>query len=128
MGCGVPGLFNGRHDSAGGTTATQFSQLQIIDPALHDQAMALLNQQCVTCHGAASSGYGGFRTVDDFSAMMTLGHVVPGNAQGSLIYQKIENGSMPPGGMAQSDRDLIRRWITDAFAWGESPGSPTDRN
>ncbi|WP_218110228.1 c-type cytochrome domain-containing protein [Oligoflexus tunisiensis] len=80
---------------------------------LESDALAILQNNCASCHGAGASS-GGFGIIDNVEAMIASNkYIVPGNPEGSAIYKRIAVAkSMPPAGpLAASDADTIREWI-----------------
>ena len=118
--------------------------------ALRTQAYAILANNCAICHEAPGSPafYGGSfnfileldkltsSTSPQSSTTLTLKYVVNGNPQGSYIFQRISNGSMPPVTRTQrptpGDVDVLSQWITGCIDDPTSPGGwgpttpPTD--
>jgi mono/diheme cytochrome c family protein len=96
-------------------------------PALEDAGRAILERNCITCHGATRASGLDMRTREGLVAGGARGTaVVPGNASQSLIYKAASgtgNLRMPPGGKGKlSDEDLetLRRWIDAGLGWGSS--------
>jgi cytochrome c551/c552 len=85
--------------------------------SLPKQAQAILQKNCVSCHGAAMKMSGlDLRTQRSVQAGGTRGpSVEPGNPQRSLLYRLITHEVKPtmPPGQKLSDADLavLRRWI-----------------
>lgn len=70
----------------------------------------LFEPRCVSCHGDQKSE----NDIDlsTYDKVMASGTVIPFNAEGSLLYQSVASGSMPPD--TRLDPDLIlklREWI-----------------
>jgi hypothetical protein len=101
------------------------------DLSVGQKAYIVLNNYCAQCHGASSSGLGGMTFVLDADQLIEEGLVIPRSARDSLLYQRIEQGTMPPPGtgvMTATAKDIIREWI-DAGApplesTTEAPSSP----
>jgi uncharacterized membrane protein len=74
-----------------------------------------LTRTCGPCHNSTAMTAG--LDLTSYSGMfMISGVVVPGNAEGSLMIQRIERGEMPPGGRpGPTDNELamIKQWIND---------------
>lgn len=88
----------------------------IKDPALHQSALALFERHCAGCHGVASPGYGGFRSVLDVDAMAGKGLLAPGDPASSTLYARSTDGTMPPGtGLTPEQQQLIHDWIAHAL-------------
>jgi len=84
----------------------------------------LLKAHCLDCHGATETLEGSLdlRLVRLMRAGGDSGPaIVPGDAAGSLILQRVRAGDMPPGEkkMSAAEQDLLARWI--------SAGAPTRR-
>lgn len=72
----------------------------------------LFTSNCVTCHGGNEAP--DLRADKAYNALINGGYVVKGNATGSVLYQKIVSGSMPPDGpLKQTDIDIIKNWIAN---------------
>lgn len=77
-----------------------------------------LIDRCLRCHGAEKQE-GGLR-LDSRQAMLKGGDsgaaIVPGRANQSLIWQRIEAGEMPPvtePKLSAKQKDAIQKWLTD---------------
>jgi mono/diheme cytochrome c family protein len=93
------------------TSMAQQSTLQIVDPALNSQAMTILSR-CTSCHSQASSA----------DSLVASGWVVPGNANGSLLYTRVKDGSMAPGNpLSTSELATIASWINTALVIQTGP-------
>jgi mono/diheme cytochrome c family protein len=93
--------------------------------ALAADAQRVLVNHCAPCHaGEGNAAEGGFGEVLDANALFNLGLVVPGDINGSRLYQRIATGEMPPPGAADpadpsravgpvspDDLAAIARWI-----------------
>jgi mono/diheme cytochrome c family protein len=80
---------------------------------LESDALAILQNNCASCHGAGASS-GGFGSIDNVAAMIASNkYIIPGDPEGSAIYKRIAVAqSMPPSGpLAASDADTIKEWI-----------------
>lgn len=86
-------------------------------PSFQTQVLPLLQTKCGACHGTL----GGWDASSYESVIRSGDHgpaVLPGDAQGSLLAQKLlgtqtVGGTMPPGGgLAQEEIRLILDWIT----------------
>ncbi len=72
----------------------------------------LFNSNCTTCHSGNESP--DLRAANAYNALISGKFVVSGDAAGSVLYQKVASGEMPPGGgLKQSDIDLIKNWINN---------------
>lgn len=95
--------FNTTEDGGGGGGVSWAGDIQPI-----------LNNSCTACHG----GNGGL-FLDSYSSLMSGGVVVPGDADGSILYLRVAGtsaGSQMPQGkspLARSLIDKIRAWINE---------------
>src|SRR5438309_592826 len=89
-----------------------------------NNAAQVLRDNCTACHGAGKmSGL----DVRDRESMLTGGKrgaaITPGSADKSILYRfaaRLDQPSMPPGKkLAQSDLDVLRKWIDGGAAQGE---------
>jgi len=75
----------------------------------------LLDERCGGCHGPAADPprVDGYTYVNDIQQLVGTGKIVIGDAEGSRLYQRIENGSMPLEGepLSQADVGRIRTFI-----------------
>jgi mono/diheme cytochrome c family protein len=96
---------------------------------LAPKARAILKQHCGACHGPGGSGKGGFDYVLDRERLVARNQLLPGNARGSVLFQRVQDREMPPGKRTPLTRDeitLLERWI-DAGAPAATPltGTPS---
>jgi len=79
---------------------------------------------CVRCHGSEPDPKGGLR-LDDYEAIVRGGEsgpvIVPGDAQGSLLIQKLEHRDRP---VMPPQRKLPRATITLLRAWIDRGAPP----
>jgi mono/diheme cytochrome c family protein len=81
----------------------------------------LLAKNCLQCHNSASKK--GRLDLSRKVAAMAGGEsgkvIIAGNAAGSLLWDQIESGDMPPKGAPLSDKDrkLLRQWIDNGAVW-----------
>jgi mono/diheme cytochrome c family protein len=100
------------------------------DPAaLADKARTVLQTHCAACHGGKGSAKGGFGYVLDRERLVARNQVVPGKAAESALFQRVEQGEMPPGKGPRPGADeqaVLRRWIdAGAPAFGPAVKPPT---
>ncbi|HVJ84411.1 MAG TPA: c-type cytochrome domain-containing protein, partial [Caulifigura sp.] len=93
-------------------------------PRFETEIRPILRAHCFDCHGAEAELQGGLdlRLVRFQQKGGESGAaIVPGNANDSLIWQKVESGEMPPGKakVSAAEKELLRRWI--------AAGAPTVR-
>jgi hypothetical protein len=71
------------------------------------QALAILQQNCVSCH-TSESGPDDVYDVTDVNHLLSFGLVVSGQPGQSLLYQQISEGLMPPTGpLSAIDQEAI---------------------
>ncbi|HET9236205.1 MAG TPA: c-type cytochrome domain-containing protein [Oligoflexus sp.] len=81
----------------------------------------LFQPSCSRCHNAGNRAGGfQFENANDLLNPTQAGAILPGNAQGSLIYSVIANGSMPPRG-AKPDAAAVKV----LSCWIDQGTSPT---
>jgi len=92
------------------------------------QIAPLLIENCGQCH-MVNNPRGNFSQAN-FESLLRGGGagntVVPGKAESSLLFQRINAGEMPPTGkLPQSSIDLIKTWINEGAKFdGNSPRLP----
>jgi len=59
-------------------------------------ALAVFQRRCSQCH-AAPNNFGGFSAVLDPERMQSEGYIVAGDLDNSVVFRRINNGTMPPG-------------------------------
>lgn len=59
-------------------------------------AQTALTTFCSNCHGKSPNAKAGFSTILDVAALKSSGKIVARDPDMSLVYRRIENGSMPP--------------------------------
>jgi len=77
------------------------------------QIQTIFNYSCTGCHGNS-----GGLNLTTYSGVMTGGNtgaaIVADNHSSSLLWVRVDNGSMPPSGTLSSDQvDLIAQWIDE---------------
>ena len=73
----------------------------------------IFQSRCISCHG-----YSGGLNLTSYSNLMNGGNSGPsvedGNHSSSLLYIRVENGTMPPIGTLEPDQiNLIAQWIDE---------------
>jgi hypothetical protein len=88
------------------------------------QIAPLLAARCLGCHNAADKKGG----LDLAQQATTLAGgdsgpaLVAGNADESLLWQRIRDDEMPPKQLlTAADKALLREWIADGAKWGTTP-------
>ncbi|MBK9313049.1 MAG: PSD1 domain-containing protein [Acidobacteria bacterium] len=92
------------------------------DQELVQQALAIIESQCLQCHGSDRMSGLDLRTR---AALMSGGSrgeaVVPGDSAGSLLFRYLtgkESPRMPLGGEMTADQiEVIRKWIDSGAEW-----------
>jgi hypothetical protein len=95
---------------------------------LERQIMPLFKARCVKCHGpAVRKGRLNLATPRGLARGGESGAIVEaGHTEESILWDKVSSGEMPPKEpMAESEKQLIRRWIEHG-APGLTPVSPGD--
>ena len=77
------------------------------------EIQTIFNNNCISCHGNS-----GGLSLESYANLMAGGNsgtvIISGNHSNSLLWQKINNGEMPPSGeLSSSDIDLIAAWIDE---------------
>jgi hypothetical protein len=94
--------------SSGETLTSLASELTPQDVA----ATNLLAAKCSGCHSPGNPSSAGFENVSNISYLTSRGYVIPGNPNGSKVYQRIANQSMPPGSaLPMVEQEQIYDWI-----------------
>jgi mono/diheme cytochrome c family protein len=82
----------------------------------------IFNSHCTSCHGASSPSAG--YSLTSYNGTMTGGRVTPGDAAGSILYNKVNGGGMPPGGaLTAAEIQSIADWINQG-ALATAPVTP----
>jgi hypothetical protein len=118
---------------------------QSAPPDFQREIRPILSENCFQCHGPdAAARQAGLRLDRRDSALAAGAPIVPGNAAGSLLYQRISASDagfrMPPAeshkSLTPAQIALIKRWIDGGAPWKEhwafqtpvKPPLPTVRN
>lgn len=96
-----------RGGSASDSISVVVSPASTVVPTFTQIRNQIINGECLRCHGS-SGGRGGYN-MGSYSQVIT--RVVQGNANASVLYDRVDGGSMPPGGMDSRYVDMIRNWI-----------------
>src|SRR5262245_11005756 len=95
---------------------------------LSRSARAIIDRECVSCHGEAKVAGLDLRQPETILKGGKKGPaVVPGNADGSLLYQAAAHTGalkMPPGSKAPlraADLKVLRDWISTLDVWRPPP-------
>ena len=93
-------------------------------------ALAVLNQRCASCHGAATAMSGLQLTSRDTALKggKRGPAIVPGNAASSLLFQAVSGSakvSMPPGQkLPDSEIAALKAWIDAGAEWTSATTAP----
>jgi Protein of unknown function (DUF1553)/Protein of unknown function (DUF1549)/Planctomycete cytochrome C len=95
-------------------------------PRFNTEILPIFQAKCLVCHGEALRQHGlDLRTRDSLLKGGESGPaIVPGSARASLLYKKVDSGTMPLGGEKLSPPEIerIRKWIeAGALNEGEDP-------
>jgi hypothetical protein len=77
------------------------------------EIQTLFNNNCISCHGNS-----GGLSLESYANLMTGGNsgtvIISGDHSNSLLWERINNGQMPPNGqLPSSNIDLIAAWIDE---------------
>jgi len=82
---------------------------------LSDQAKAVFKAHCYRCHGQNGSIEGGVNYIGDLSKLVARKKVLPGDAAGSRLYKRMDEGTMPPPEEtprpSAAELAIIKKWI-----------------
>jgi len=82
---------------------------------LGQEAKAILQTHCAACHGGGKATKGGFGFVLDRDRLVSRLLVTPGKASQSDLFQRIQQGEMPPKSSttkpSQAELKILERWI-----------------
>ncbi len=104
----------------------------------------ILSNACFSCHGFDSQSRMANLRLDTRQGAFAAGVIVPGNPEGSRLYQRVAHQNparrMPPPSshktLTPAQQDTIRRWIAEGAPWKEHwayvapsrPGIPAVQN
>ena len=98
--------------------------LRILNNPFRDQALAIINQNCVGCHGETAGPKGVFNLLS-LNHLVSSGLVVPGNPEQSKLFQVIKTGLMPmKGRLSEIDQSTIQNWIASGDVAASKPTAP----
>ena len=82
---------------------------------LGQEAKAILQANCASCHGGGKAAKGGFGFVLDRDLLVSRYLVAPGQAAQSDLFMRIQQGEMPPPSSkqrpSQAELKILQRWI-----------------
>ena len=120
-------------DPGPGNRAEPPSQAEL-DKAAAENVLA---SKCGYCHGPnlnEQQAEAGMNYIDDIDQLVAKGKIIPLNAAGSLVVQKMVRGLMPPPGSGyalptEADIDIVSSYINNSRYWeGEKVSDCTDKD
>jgi len=106
------------------------SRLTAADDDLARKARRVLEANCHRCHGQNGAVEGGLNYVTDLGKLVARKKVVPGDPDGSRLFRRLDDDSMPPEGESPrpsaDDVAILKKWIA-AGAPSDSPNSAVSR-
>ena len=98
------------------------------------QIQPIFNDKCTSCHVAGSPSGG--LVLTSYNSLMAGGtsgaSIIAGNHQNSLLWNRINDGSMPPSSndVSSANVELVKKWINegalDEYLTTETESVPTD--
>ncbi len=80
-----------------------------------ERAWGILKTHCTKCHSSDGKAKGGFDYVLDRERLVARHQVIPGKAGESPVWQRIQQGEMPPPGkrpaVTPEELAALRQWI-----------------
>lgn len=96
-------------------------------PTVAKDAKTILQTHCAICHGGGKASKGGFGYTLDRDRLINRGLVIPGQASQSDLFQRIEQGKMPPSSSerrpTKAELETLRKWIDSGAAAFDAPAS-----
>ncbi|MCA9199078.1 MAG: DUF1549 domain-containing protein, partial [Planctomycetales bacterium] len=92
-----------------------------------NEVAPLLVQRCLSCHNTSKKegGLNLSRAADAMAGGESGLVIEPGKPQDSLLWQRVDADEMPPKEhLSSSEKELLRKWITDGAKWGSDPIDP----
>jgi WD40 repeat protein len=78
-------------------------------------AQGILKTHCYKCHGEAGAVEGGFNYIADLERLINRKKIIPGKADQSQVYKRINGGTMPPPEVmprvSDADKLVLKQWI-----------------
>ena len=91
------------------------SRLTAADVDLAAKARRVFEANCHRCHGKDGAVEGGLNYVTDLGKLVARKKVVPGDADGSRLFRRVDDGTMPPEGESPrptaEDVTILKKWI-----------------
>lgn len=89
------------------------------------QARQVIQKHCYACHGQDGTSEGGLNVILRADKLINKGYVIPGKAQESPLWVRIEDGEMPPEGdsavVSEPERVILKTWINAGAPPFETP-------
>ena len=60
------------------------------------KVQTVFKAHCYRCHGQNGAIEGGMNYIGDLSKLVARKKILPGNADGSRLFKRMDEGSMPP--------------------------------
>lgn len=97
------------------------------------QVENILLVNCGACHGTQlneRTRSGGMNYINDIEALAENGKITPLDAEGSLVIQRMRNGTMPPSGnaVARAEIDIVANYINNPDKWRGYSSPVCDEN
>ncbi len=97
------------------------------DPAFDERVAPVLIRRCIGCHSGADPKGGLDLSRKD--AALAGGEsgvsIQPGDAEGSLLWQRVRDGDMPPKeALSAEEQQTLEAWIDRGAPWGTDPLDP----
>src|SRR5262249_54229326 len=91
-------------------------------PTFAKDVQQIVTAKCINCHGNNNKKKGGLdlRTLHALHKGGASGQaVVGGHMEMSLLWESVDNGTMPPGKpkLTSAEKDTLRRWIEGGAKW-----------
>jgi hypothetical protein len=106
------------------------SRLTAADDDLAHKVRRVLDANCHRCHGRDGAVEGGMNYVTDLGKLIARKKVVPSDPDGSRLFRRVSDGSMPPEGESPrpsaDDVAILKKWI-EAGAPGVQQNSAGSR-
>jgi WD40 repeat protein/mono/diheme cytochrome c family protein len=88
------------------------------------KAQAVFKTHCYRCHGQNGSIEGGVNYIGDLSKLVARKKIVPGDAAGSRLFKRIDEGTMPPPEEqprpSADEIAAVKKWIDAGAAGAEA--------
>jgi mono/diheme cytochrome c family protein len=95
---------------------------------LAERVHLVLKQNCYRCHGENGAAEGGINYILDAEALVTRRKIIPGKAEKSRLFRRVDQGEMPPEGESPrpspTEIALIKQWIEAGAPPPKTVGKP----